>query len=112
MPALNRAPLLPEGISFEINDLMMLRNWAERNALHLGLELDHQEGSREYEEYASLTPEGGRHRLATMWRTRDAVMIMPFAGATRRFASIAHALAALQVRNGLIEMRRSHTSEL
>jgi len=106
MPASNSCPPSPEGISFEINELLMLRNWAERNALRLELELDHQEGDREYEEYANLTPEAGRHRLATMWRTRDAVMVMPFAGPTRRFVSMAYALAALQVRNGLIQMRQ------
>jgi len=112
MSASNSCPTHPEGLSFEINELIMLRNWAENNGLQFTMALDHVEGSREYEEYASLTPAGGRHRLVTMWRTRQAVMIMPFAGASRRFVSMPHALAALHVRNGMIEMRHDRISGL
>lgn len=108
MSTSNSCPTVPEGLSFEIEELHMLRNWAENNLLLFDLELDHMEGSREYEEYASLTPEGGRHRLVTMWRTRHAVMVMPFAGGTRSFVSMTYALAALLVRNGMIEMRQTH----
>ena len=106
MPAPMPSPTPPEGLSFEINELIMLRNWAENNALRMTLELDHTEGAAEFEEYASLTADGGRLRLAVMWRTRHAVMILPLAGAARRFVSMAHALAALHVRNGMIEMRQ------
>lgn len=96
---------LPEGLSFEIGELIMLRNWAENNCLHLRLDLDHAEGAREYEEFATLSSISRERPLATLWRTRHAVMTTPAGGTTRRFVSMAHALAALHIRNGSIEMR-------
>ena len=88
----------------------MLRNWAENNGLAMVIELDHLDGPLEFEEYVVLVPQGGRHGLITLWRARQAVMITPLGSNTRRYVSMAHALSAMHVRNGMIDMRQDRIS--
>ncbi len=104
-PAYSR-PILPEGFSFEVSELIMLRNWSEDNGLSMVIELDHIDGPREYEEFIRLVPHRGHHGLASLWRAHQTVIITPFGGAARRFVSMAHALSALQMHNGTINMRQ------
>jgi hypothetical protein len=110
-------PKLLEGLSFEIDELIILRNWAENNTLTLTLDLGHVENSREYEEFARLTPaksdpaNSGQAKLAqpllTMWRTRHAIMVTPQNGETLLFFLMIQALAAIQFRNGTLELRQN-----
>ena len=103
-------PMLPEGFSFEVNELIMLRNWSENNDLTMVIELDHFDGAHEYDEFISLVPYGRRHAIATLWRARQAVMITPVGGLTRKFVSMAHTLAGLRIDNGIIALRQDRIS--
>lgn len=105
-------PLLPEGISFDIAELIMLRNWAENNGLRLEIDLDHREGDAEFEEYIGLSLSTGRHRLVILWRAPHAVIVSPFGGRPRQFVSMAHALASLYVRDGIVELRHNRISRI
>ena len=100
---------IPEGFAFEIAELMILRNWAENRGLEISIKLDHAERGQEYEEYVRLQAAGSRISPICLWRSADAVMIVPFGSKPRRFISMAHALSALQLRNGVIELRQSRT---
>ena len=99
-------PRIPEGISFEIGELIMLRNWADNNRVRLTLELDHLEGNRIYEELIRLRPNGREIATVTMWRAPHAVIVVPPGLLSRRWASMAEALASLHVQNGEIALRR------
>ena len=99
-------PKIPEGISFEIGELIMLRNWADNNRVRLTLELDHLEGLRIYEEFIRLIPNGREIGTITMWRAPHAVVVVPPGLPARRWASMAEALASLHVRNGEIASRQ------
>ena len=63
----------PYGLAFAVDDLMLVRNWAEQRGLKLSITLDCQMDGAEFEELLILAPPGAQRRTLTIWRTQDGV---------------------------------------
>ena len=91
------APMLttprPRGLSFEIETLVQVRAWAERNGLHMIVELDHTLGGEEYEEVLSLVPNGRRRSRILLWQDRQGVGLALGSQPAGHYATVQDALA-------------------
>ena len=84
------------GLAFAVEDLVMLRNWAEQRRLHLTIALDRVIDGAEFEEMLILAPPAGRRRTLTLWRTQDCVYAQTPAGAPQAFATMQELLDQLR----------------
>jgi hypothetical protein len=83
------------GWSFSIADLTLVGAWAEAQGLRMVVRLDHGSETEEYEEVLAFRNLSGRPRRYIMWRDPKAVFVQPLIGRTRRYRSVAEAIAAL-----------------
>jgi hypothetical protein len=86
------------GLSFSIAQLTLVAAWAEAQGLQMRVRLDHGSESEEYEEVLAFNATWGRPRRCIMWRDRKAVYVQPMIGRTRRYRSVADAIASLTPR--------------
>ena len=84
------------GLAFDVEDLVMLRNWAAQRRLHLGIALDRVIDGVEFEELLVVAPPAGRRRTLTLWRTKDGIFAQPAVGAPQSFASMQDLLDQLR----------------
>lgn len=82
----------PEGVSFTVAELRLIRAWAEFHDLRFALELDHSFGNETYEEVLSFYRKGSACCRCILWRTPAEVVVQPILGRASRFASVADAL--------------------
>ncbi len=95
-PAITPAGLAgPTGIAFTVPELLILTAWAEFHEIRVVIELDYCISGAEYEEVVALYPRGSLLRQWTLWRARDAVMVVPMNGATFRADCISELLPQL-----------------
>ena len=85
----------PAGIAFTVPELLILTAWAEFHGIKVVVELDYCIDGSEYEEVAALYPKGSLLRQWTLWRSREAVMVVPMSGAPFRADCIAELLPRL-----------------
>ncbi len=64
---------VPYGLAFPIEDLVLLRGWAEQRQLQLAIALDWTVDGAEFEELLIVSPGGSRPRTMTLWRTQEGV---------------------------------------
>jgi hypothetical protein len=83
------------GLSFSIAELTLVAAWAEAQGLQLRVRLDHGSETEEYEEVLAFHTTWGRPRRYIMWRDYQAVYVQPLIGRTRRYRSVADAIATL-----------------
>ncbi|HTR15720.1 MAG TPA: hypothetical protein VMI52_01640 [Acetobacteraceae bacterium] len=80
------------GIAFSIEELILVRNWAERKGMRMAVELDHVCAEAEYEEVLITYPPEQRQRWIMFWRGRGGIFMQQPAQETLYFASITEAL--------------------
>jgi len=85
----------PYGLAFSIDELLMVRDWAEARTLHMIVALDQVLENAEFEEMIILAPPGRRKRILTVWRTLGSVFLQTPGGRPRAFATMPEALASL-----------------
>jgi hypothetical protein len=83
------------GLSFSIAELTLVEAWAEAQGLRMYVRLDHGSETEEYEEVIAFRTTSGRPRRTIMWRDHEAVYVQPLIGRTKRYPSVAEAIASL-----------------
>ena len=95
MPAGQRPAKALKGLSFEIADLIGIRERSEANGLRMVVRLDYGSDVEEYEEvlafHAGTSPQ---HRWL-MWRNANAVFVRSIDGRAQRYESATRAIDAL-----------------
>jgi hypothetical protein len=89
-------PRNPNGPSFEVQDLILARNWAAFHALEMLIRLDHGIEGEEYEEIIEFHAGLGYLSCLIMWRNARGVFVQPIPGRKQMFASVAEALEGLR----------------
>lgn len=82
----------PEGLAFDIPDLMMMRGWADYHNLPLTLSLDTVIDGAEYEEYVII---GDGQRCWHLWRLADGIAVRSAGSKAVLFAEMPDALDLL-----------------
>jgi len=90
------------GLSFSIAELTLVAAWAEAQGLRMVVRLDHGSDTEDYEEVLAFRTERGRPRQYIIWRDREAVYVQPLIGRTRRYRSVADAIASLSPRETIV----------
>ena len=90
------------GLSFSIAELTLVEAWAEAQGVQMVVRLDHGSETEEYEEVIAFRATWGRPRRSIMWRDRDAVYVQPLIGRTRRYATVAEAIATMTPREAVV----------
>lgn len=85
----------PEGISFDLPDLVLLRAWADYHDIQMSIDLDYCAGGEEFEEVVTFRGHRGPLRLWIMWRTRQGLIVQPLIGKPMLFASTTEAMDVL-----------------
>ncbi len=98
------------GLSFSIAELTLVEAWAEAQGLQMVVRLDHGSDTEEFEEVLSFRTTWGRPRRTIIWRDQEAVYVQPLIGRTRRYPSVAEAIAALTPRQAVVvtDLMASH----
>ena len=84
------------GLAFTIEDLVVVRDWAQRRRLRLAIALDRTLDGAEFEEMLVLSPAHGNRSTLTVWRTEDGVFAQAPHGVPHRFATIPELLSQLR----------------
>jgi hypothetical protein len=85
-------PEQPQGIAFEIADLLLIRGWADLHEYRMLVVLDHASDDEEYEEVIAFHRGNKPVCHLIMWRDAKSVTVQPLIGRRQRFASVAKAL--------------------
>lgn len=89
-------PRLPEGLVFEIADLVRAGRWADRHDFRMLVCLDHGAAvDEEYEEVITFQTKNSPLCRWIMWRNAEAVFVQPLVGRGQRYGSVADALKSL-----------------
>jgi hypothetical protein len=83
------------GLSFEIADLMLIRQRSAANNLRMVVQLDHGSDVTEYEEVIALYSGTSSQWRWMMWRNASAVFLRSIDGRSRRYKTAGHAIEAL-----------------
>ena len=84
-----------KGLSFDIPDLILIRDLSIANDLRMVVQLDYSSDVEEYEEVVAFYSGTSPERRWMMWRNASAVFVRSFDGRGRRYASAAQAIEAL-----------------
>jgi hypothetical protein len=102
MRDLSRRGILPKGLAFAIDDLVLVQNWAERNDTRFTMRLDHGSADEEFEEVIVLHTDTCQYSTLIMWRNADSVFVQPLIGRRLAYASVSHALESLPVKETIV----------
>jgi hypothetical protein len=93
----------PKGLAFSIEDLVLIRGWAELNDFCVVLQLDYgTEMGEDYEEVIALhTSTSPLYRLI-LWRDATSVFFQPLIGKQKKYSSVLAALDSLRRKPGVI----------
>ena len=86
----------PYAVAFSIEDLILIRSWAEQRSLRLTIATDQVLDGAEFEELLIIAPPDRQRRTLTMWRTQDGVLAQTPHGRPRTFATVKDLLDALR----------------
>ena len=100
VPSRAAMPLVasPYGLSFKVEDLMIVQGWALRSGLLLRIRLDQTLEGREFEELLIISGFDRRRRMLTLWNVGSGFMAQVPHGRPRPYASVAEALNTLEPR--------------
>ncbi len=84
------------GLAFAIEDLVVVRSWAERRNLRLSIILDRMSDGAEYEEMLVLAPAHAKRSTLTVWRTKDGIFAQAPHGPPHRFATVSELLSQVR----------------
>jgi hypothetical protein len=83
----------PYGLSFQVQELVFVRQWAERQGLTLAVKLDQVIDGAEFEELLMISASGRARQALTLWRTDHSYIAQAAGGHPKGFACIQQALA-------------------
>ena len=86
----------PYAVAFSIEDLLLVRSWAEQRGLRLTVATDQILDGAEFEEMLIIAPANRQRRTLTVWRTKDGVFAQTPQGRPRGFACTKDLLDALR----------------
>jgi hypothetical protein len=86
----------PYGLAFSIEELILVRSWAEQRDLRLTVALDHVVDGAEFEEMLIIAPHNRQRRTLSIWRTNAGVFAQTPAGRPRTFATVKEMLEAIR----------------
>ncbi len=86
----------PYGLAFAVEDLLLVRQWAENRALALTVALDQVIDGAEFEEMLILGSAEGQSRSLILWRTSGTVFAQIPHSRPHAFATVADALESLR----------------
>ena len=84
-----------KGLSFDIADLILIRNRSEAHGLRVVVHLDHGSDVEEYEEVLTFHAETSPQCRWLMWRSASTVFVRPIDGRARRYGSVTRAIDAM-----------------
>jgi hypothetical protein len=84
-----------KGLSFDIDDLTLIRDRSEANGLHMVVRLDYGSDVEEYEEVLALHPGTNPQYRWLMWRNTNTVFVRSLDGRALRYESATQAIDAL-----------------
>jgi hypothetical protein len=93
---------LPKGLAFEIEDLLLVKDWAELNDVRFAVRLDHGSEHEEYDEVIALQTDAQPYLSLLLWRNSQSVFVQPLIGRNLAFGSVGEALASLPVREDVV----------
>jgi hypothetical protein len=93
---------LPMGLSFEVEDLVRIREWADLNDVIVAVNLDHGIAGEEYEEVVTFHTRLSPLCRLIMWRDAEAVFLQPLVGVRGRYGSVRDALASLRLKQRVV----------
>jgi len=96
----------PYAIAFSIEELLLVRSWAQQRDLALAVATDQVLNGAEFEEMLIVSPQSRDRRTLTIWRTQTAVFAQTPQSKPRAFDSMRELLAALR------PARKRHTTWL
>jgi hypothetical protein len=86
----------PYGLSFAIEELILVRGWAAERQLRLAVALDHMADGLEFEEMLIISAPNRRQPTLTLWRIDTGILAQTEQGPPRYFATISDMLAAIR----------------
>ncbi len=86
----------PYAVAFSIEDLLLVRSWAERRNLRLSVATDQVLDGAEFEELLIIAPPDRQRRTLTVWRTQTGVFAQTSHGRPRAFATVKDLLESLR----------------
>jgi hypothetical protein len=86
----------PYGLAFSIEELILVRSWAEQRDLVLTVALDHVVDGAEFEEMLIIAPHNRQRRTLSIWRTSAGVFAQTPHGRPRGFATVKETLEAIR----------------
>jgi hypothetical protein len=107
-----RATLCSEvvkGLSFEIEEHLVIKDWATRNDHRAVVHLNHRAEGEDYEEAIMLLFGRGDRCRFIMWRSPQAVVVQPLIGRGRRYESVQAAVEGPLLNRVMSEYRHAGT---
>ncbi len=83
----------PYGLSFRVDELTLVRDWAERHGLTMAVKLDQVIDGAEFEELLLVSGPGRLRQALTLWRTDHSVIGQAAGGHPKGFAGVKLALS-------------------
>jgi hypothetical protein len=83
----------PYGLSFQVHELVFVRQWAEHQGLTMRVKLDQVIDGAEFEELLMISGPGQGRQALTLWRTDQSFIAQPSSGQPRGFTCVKLALA-------------------
>jgi hypothetical protein len=84
-----------KGLSFEVDDLIFIKDQSATNDLRMVVQLDHRSDVEEYEEVLVFYPGTSPQWCWMMWRNASAVFVRSIDGRGRRYETASRAIEAL-----------------
>jgi hypothetical protein len=84
-----------KGLSFEVDDLILIKDRSAANDLRLVVQLDYGSDVEEYEEVLTFYSGTSHQWRCKMWRSANAVFVRAIEGRGRRYETAGRAIEAL-----------------
>jgi hypothetical protein len=85
----------PKGLAFAIDDLLCMRDWADRHGIRMAIRLDHGNDGEDYEEVIAFHADAQSACFLLIWRSTEAVIVQPLVGRPLAYQSVSHVLESL-----------------
>jgi hypothetical protein len=93
---------VPEGLSFTIAELILIKGWSEARSIRMVVRLDHGSDLEDYEEVLAFHLGSSPLCQWIMWRDANVVLVQPLIGRTKRYFSVAEAVEALRPKRRVV----------
>jgi hypothetical protein len=92
----------PKGLAFEIDDLVLVKDWAERNGVRFTVRLDHGSQDEEFDEVIALHTDANLYCNLIIWRNLDSVFVQPLIGRSLQYDSVRRALESVALNETVV----------